>query len=275
MADTQEPITTPAAPVAAVSASAPIDTASATTAAVSTEAAASSAPLASATETKPSEPTKTETPVAETKVENILGEAKTESKKTEEKPVEKAAETKTVEQPKVELPTYEAFKTPENVKLEGDSLNEFTKLLAEAETGKLDHKGYQEFGQKLVDYGTKIVNDSINRLNESYVQIHQQAQKARFDALKADATLGGDKLPETISALQRSISEYGGSEQQIAEFRKEITDAGLGASPAICRLIYNMQQKINKYTTEGNENRMVPGQKPAPTKVKDYQRFYS
>ena len=275
MADDQTPTTNTLATAAVISESTPV----VATPAVSSETAASSSnqnPIAPVVETAAvvAEPTKTETPVADAKIENPLGEAKTEVKeevkKTEEKPVENVAEVKTVE-----LPTYEAFKTLENVKLEGDSLNEFTKILAEAEIGKLDHKGYQDFGQKLVDYGTKIVSDSINRLNDSYVHIHQKNMKTLFEALKADPELGGDKLPETISALQTSIGEYGGTEQQVADFRKEVTEAGLGASPAICRLIYNMQQKINKYTTEGIENRMVPGAKPAPSKVKDYMKFYS
>ena len=259
------------------------------TPAVSTEAAASSGTpnptviesttVAASTAAATSETTASAPASAtEVKIENPLGETKTEVKadevkKTDEKPVEKASEVKTPE--KVELPTYEAFKTPENVKLEGEHLSEFTKILGELETGKLDHKGYQEYGQKLIDYGTKVVTDSINRLNDSYVQIHQQNQKARFEALKADPDLGGDRLPETISSLQRSINEYGGTEAQIAEFRKEVTESGLGASPTICRLLHNMQQKINKYTTEGTENRMVPGAKPAPSKVKDYMKFYS
>jgi len=34
------------------------------------------------------------------------------------------------------------------------------------------------------------------------------------------------------------------------------------------------QQKINKYETENGGNRIVPGAKPAPSKVKPYQQFY-
>lgn len=284
MAEEQTPTSNMSAPAAAP---APVESA----APVSTEVVVPSAPNPTVTESTTAAasttPATAETTASapagatEVKIENPLGEVKPEVKKTEEKPVEKVSEVKAPEPVKVELPTYEPFKTPEHVKLEGESLGEFTKLLAEIETGKLDHKGYQEYGQKLVDYGTKLVTDSITRLNDSYVQIHQGNQKARFEALKADPELGGDKLPETISTLQRSIAEYGGSEAQVADFRKEVTEAGLGASPAICRLIHNMQQKINKYTTEQGSDRnvkgtdMVPGAKPAPSKVKDYQKFYS
>lgn len=291
MADGQDTTITAPAPAAVSTAVAP-ETPVVATPAVSTEAPASSEAVVANPTVSPAVTTATvpatETTIVpakqpdaatsatgspEAKIENPLGEDKSAVKKTDENPVEKVAELKTPE--KVELPTYEEFNLPENVKLEGDTLNEFTKILGELETGKLDHKGYQDYGQKLIDFGTKAVTDSITRLNESYVQIHQNNQKARFEALKADAELGGDKLEGTISALQKSIAEYGGTETQIAEFRKEVTEAGLGASPAISRLIYNMQQKINKYTTEGNGNRIVPGAKPAPSKVKDYQKFYT
>ncbi len=275
MADTQEPtITAPAD--TAVSAPAATET-PVVTPTVSTETVASS------TETPAVEVVKTEEPAkAEPAIDSVLAGDKTaKPDATEKKDVKpegaKATETK-VETPaevKVDLPVYEAFKTPENVKFEGENLETFTKILGKIETSKLDHAGMQSIGQELIDFGTKAVTDSITRLNDSYVQIHNEAKKARFESLKADPILGGDKLPETISALQKSVSEYGGSQAQIADFRKEVSEAGIDASPALCRLIYNMQQKINKYTTENDGGRMVPGAKPAPSKVKDYQRFYS
>lgn len=180
----------------------------------------------------------------------------------------------------VELPSYEPFKLPDGVEVDKAPLDAFSKVLGEIETGKLDHAGMQEAGQKLVDLATKATAESIERLNDYYVQIHEGAKKARLDALKADPDLGGDKFENTVSTLQRAIAEYGGTDSQIAEFRKEVVEAGLDASPALCRLLSNMQQKINKYTTEadngnGGNNRIVPAARPAPSKVKDYQRFYA
>ena len=285
MADTQEPTITAPAPDAAsipdatitpspapvVTTEAPVIEAPVADTAPAVESAPAAAVVAPAA---PAEPAKVDAPIT-----SVLGEApakvETPEKKVDVKPEgDKPVETK-VEAPTVELPVYEPFKLPENITLEKEPLDSFTKILGEIETGKLDHKGMQEKGQALIDLATQGTLNSINRLNDSYVQIHNEAKKARFESLKADPELGGDKLPETISALQKSVAEYGGTEGQIADFRKEVSDAGIDASPALCRLIYNMQQKINKYTTEDSGGRMVPGAKPAPSKVKDYQRFYA
>ncbi len=289
MADTQDTTVTPAAPTTASIPDATITAnptpqspaspaaepviAPVTEATNATQTPATPEPAAAATSA-----TGSPEPVVEAPVESVLGEkpkevVKTETKAEGEKPT---AEVK-VETPaevKVELPVYEAFKLPENVTLDKEPLDAFTKILGEIETGKLDHKGMQEKGQALIDLAAKSTAESINRLNDSYVEIHNKAKKERFESLKADPELGGEKLQDTISALQKSVSEYGGTEAQIAAFRKEVSEAGIDASPALCRLIYNMQQKIDKYTTEP-QNTMVPGSKPAPSKVKDYQRFYT
>lgn len=263
--DTAAPATTSEIP----SISASSDTSS--TPAASPEAASSSAekPVA-------------EAPKAETHADGVLGaEPVTTEKKVDAPSAAKAPEAKIIpdgekpaEAPKVELPTYEEFKLPENLKLEKEPLDAFTKILGEIETGKLDHKSMQEKGQALVDLATKATVDSIARMNDSYVEIHKQNVKARLDALKADPDLGGENFEKTVSTLQETVRTYGGTEAQIAEFRKEITETGLSASPAVCRLIHNMQQKINKYTTEQNGPSIVPGAKPAPTKVKPYEAFY-
>ena len=216
------------------------------------------------------EPVKAEAPI-----EDVLGAEK--PKEGEKKAEGEKAEAPTEPKPEapVELPVYEEFKLPEGVKLDKEPLDAFTKILGKIETGKLDHTGIQSVGQELVDLATKGTTDSINRLNDSYIQIHKDNIAKRVTALKADPIMGGENFQSTLSMLQDTVVEYGGSAEQIAEFRKEIREAGLSPSPAVCRLIYNMQKKIDTYTKEGDENRFVPGQKPAPMKVKPYQMFYT
>ena len=209
-----------------------------------------------------------EAPAAETPAEDVLaGEKKVEGEKAEV-PTEAKPEVP------VELPVYEEFKLPEGVQIDKAPLDTFAKILGKIETGKLDHAGIQAAGQELVDLATKGTIDSINRLNDSYVQIHKDNVNKRVTALKADPVMGGENFQNTVSMLQDSVAEFGGTSDQIAEFRKEISEAGLGPSPAVCRLIYNMQKKIDTYTKEGDDNRIVQAQKPAPSKVKPYQMFY-
>lgn len=289
MADTQETtITAPAtaAPVAASASSPAVDV----TPAASTEAAASSTPVV--TDSKPADAV-VEQPKTETKAEvksdakaetptpavteSILGD---ERPKEGDKPKEEVkSETKTeakVETPKVELPTYEAFKLPENISLDKEPLDAFSKILGEIETGKLDHAGMQAKGQALVDLAAKATTDSINRLNDYYVNIHETQKKDWFEASKKDPELGAgdDKaFAEIAGNLRTSIDTFAGNAEQQKEFRTLMKDTGVGNHPALLRMLNNMQKKIDSYTKETN-GRTVPAQAPAPSKVKPYQQFY-
>lgn len=222
-------------------------------------------------------------PASAAESENILGDAAPETKhEAEAKPEEKApVETPPEAAPEVVLPTYEEFKLPENYSADKEAIGEFSKLLGELEVaaGKLDHAGYQEVGQKLIDLGTKNVQASIERLNEYYANFHENQKKEWFESFKKDPDMGGEKLQGTVSELRKAVEQYGGTPEQVAEFRQIMKDTGVGNHPALSRLLYNMQQKINKYETEsdngnGGNNRIVPASKPAPTKVKNYQQFY-
>lgn len=210
---------------------------------------------------KPAETTEVKPDVKpETKIE-----AKSEvTQKTDAAP---EAKTETV------LPTYEDFKLPENFGADKESLGEFTKLLGEIETGKLDHKSMQEKGQALVDLGIKTVTQSIERLNDYYVQIHEKQKTDWFDSFKKDPEIGGDNIKSTISNIGDAIESYGGSAEQIKELREQMKSSGYGNYPPLLRLINNMQAKINSYTKE-TQGGIIPGQRPAPSKVKPYQSFY-
>lgn len=241
------------------------------------------------------------TPAIEASVEtNVLGDAPvkvedaTPDPKPEVKPEVKAEPVKdapAVETPKDEavpegdkpagavLPVYEEWKLPEGVNLDKEPMEAFTKLLGEIEMGKFDHAGMQEAGQKLIDLATKSTTDSIERLNDYYVQFHENQKKEWFESFKKDPDMGGSNLDQTVGALREAVEAYGGTAEQISEFRKVMKETGVGNHPAVNRILHNMVQEINKYTTEadngnGGNNRIVPGQRPAPSKVKDYQRFY-
>lgn len=282
MVDTPEAPVTPAATPAAPS-SDPANTA-VPVASPSTETAPAAPVETAAPADAPVETAKPETPVPPA-VESVLGDAKpAETKPAGDKPAEaakpdeKKAETAKEEAPtevKPELPVYEPFKVPENVTLEKEPLDAFTKILGEIETGKLDHAGMQAKGQELIDLAAKQTVESINRYTDSLVQFHENQKKTWFESFKSDPEMGGEKLDATVSTLRDAVEQYAGNETQVAEFRALMKETGVGNHPAVIRLLYNMQQKINKFTTEGDGNRIVPGGKPAPTVVRDYQRFYT
>ncbi len=281
MADTQEPTIT--APVSAAPAADPVSSSVVVTPPASGDAGDSSAPVVTdskpieavveAVGAKPEVKAETSTPSV---TESILGDEKpVVEKPKEEVKTETNTETK-VETPKVELPTYEAFKLPENVALDKEPLDAFSKILGEIETGKLDHAGMQAKGQALIDLAAKATTDSINRLNDYYVQIHETQKKDWFEAAKKDPDLGnGDEkiFGEIASNLRSSIDTYAGSSDQQKEFRTLMKDTGVGNHPALLRMLNNMQKKIDSYTKE-TSGRAVPAQAPAPSKQKAYNTFY-
>lgn len=263
----------------AVSAAPVVDAAPITTNSVPDISAPVAEPVAAPVEPAVTEPAKTETPTPPVS-ESVLGDepvkevAKPDTKSEGDKKTDTKVET-AKEEVKADLPVYEPFKLPENVQLDKEPLDAFTKILGEIETGKLDHLGMQEKGQALIDLAAKNTVDSINRLNDYYVQIHETQKKDWFESFKKDPDLGGseERVMETTVRLRESIDNFGGTEAQKSEFRTLMKDTGVGNNPALLRILNNMQKKIDSYTKETG-GRSVPAQAPAPSKVKDYQRFY-
>jgi len=213
----------------------------------------------------------TETPKADAPKPEVKAETKTEAPKADAPKAETPPETKT----ETVLPTYDAFKLPENFTVDETQMGEFTKVLGELETGKLDHAAMQAKGQQLVELGVKAVENAITRQNDYYVQIHEQQKQQWFDQFKTDAQLGGDNVGKTVSAVREAIDTFGGSSEQVKELREQMKSSGYGNYTPLIRLINNMQQKINSYTKESDSKVMVPGAKPAPTKLKPYQSSYA
>lgn len=209
-------------------------------------------------------------------------DAPTDAPKEGEKPKEGDAENAPADALKegapVELPTYEEFTLPENFNVDKDSMGELTKLLGEMEIGKLDHTGMQAKGQEIINLGTKVVQQSIERLNDFYVGIHEKQKADWFQEFKSDPEIGGARTNTTINNVRDAITTYAGTPEQIARFRADTQATGITNNPSVIRLINNMAETIKKFTTENEvgskDTRIVPGARPAPTKVKGYQSFY-
>ncbi len=215
---------------------------------------------------------------------NVMADTGTEAIKTETKPEAKTeapagADTKTAEgstqapaETKVELPTYE-IKFPDGITVDKEPLDAFTKLFAEIETGKLDHKAFQEKAQNLADMHVQALNKTIERYTDSLVQIHDKQKVEWFEGFKKDAEIGGENIGNTTGNIRDAIDNFGGSKTQIKELRDQMVQSGYGNYTPLLRLLNNMQTKINSYTKEKTGG-IVPGSAPAPVKTKDYQRFY-
>lgn len=238
---------------------------------------ANSTTVIPAVETVSGGPIKTSEAV--TPAQSVLGEAvspETQTKTDETKDTSKdgAAEPTEISKEAAPLPIYEAFTLPENITVDKEPMDAFTKLLGEMELGKPDHEGLQKYGQELVDMHIKGVQDVLRRNEEYYVNMHEQQKADWYKSFESDAEIGGNHKDTTIGHVRSAIESYGGSKEQVAEFRKVMQDTGVGNNPSVIRLIANMDAALRKYTSEDG-SKIIPASRPAPSKVKDYQKMYS
>lgn len=107
--------------------------------------------------------------------------------------------------------TY-AFKAPEGVTLDEARVAEFTAFAQE-------HKLAPDVAQKLVDMAAQA--------EVSGMQARIAQANAWADEVKADKTLGGDKLPESVAIAKKAL------ELGPPELRDLLNTTGLGNHPAV------------------------------------------
>lgn len=180
----------------------------------------------------------------------VLGEALTE--KPKEAPVEVKTEEQKSEQggqsdEPAPSPTYEAWKVPEGITLDNDSVSQFTTILADLETkSKADHALVQEFGQKAVDFHLNELNKAQEKLTEFYKQ-HWEKQKIVWkDAFLKDTEIGGNRFQTTVDSALSFIRTHGGTPEQQAEFKTLMETSGLGNHPAMIRLLANAGRAMSE-----------------------------
>lgn len=217
--------------------------------------------LGTETEAKPEVKTDAKT---EVKVE---AKPETEVKPTDAKPEgDKPAETKEGDTPAI--PTYEPFKLPEGVKVDEKIMGEFTGLLGQLENAKGDHKSTQEVGQKLTDLFTANMQAALKNQQDYYVQLHNQKVNNWVDDLQKDPILGkGDAkvLQKTATDMANFIARNGGAKEHVTEFRKIMTESGVGNAPAVVHVFKSLMSKIEGYENETSQ--MLPGTKPQSAKT--------
>ena len=193
----------------------------------------------------PVETPKTDTPAEAPKTEEakkaetLLGqEKKAEEKpvevKPETKPEEKVAETKEAEIP--QLPSYEPFTLPENIKFDEGKMDEFTKFLGEFEsTNKLPHDAAQKLGQEMVDRHLA----ELNRYTESLTTAWEKQKTDWKDSFAKDPEFS-NRHDTVVNAAIDAIGIYGGNDAQQNEFRELMESTGIGNHPAMIRLLSNI-----------------------------------
>ena len=164
-------------------------------------------------------------PTAQAKPEAAPAEAKPED---EAKPVSAAAAVPEAlaETPKPP-PSYQPYTVPEGFNLDQSRLGEFNTILAGTEVaGKADHAAMQELGQKLVDF----YRDEVGRISEAVAanqrNVWNRLTEQRFNELKNDAELGGNRIDTTLGNAKYALEALVGLSKQEASQLISVMDAG-------------------------------------------------
>ena len=119
--------------------------------------------------------------------------------------------------------TYE-FKAPEGVMLDEARVAEFTAFAQE-------HKLAPEVAQKLVDMAAQAEVSSM--------QARVAQATAWADEVRADKTLGGDKLPESVATAKKAL------DLGPPELRDLLNTTGLGNHPAVFQWAHSVGKALS------------------------------
>lgn len=211
-------------------------------------------PEAGAEEGKKPEPAKP----AEAKPEGA--EAAADKKEGEVKPGEEA--------PPPPKPTYEAYKVPENLKLDSDRVQAFNDILGEAElSGKADHAVMQQIGQKMMDLYASEAARIANDFRQYQVDVWNRHLEGEVSKLKADPQYGGNRIDTSLGNAKYILEQFGGDKAEQARFMEKLDRSGISSSVEFVALLNRMHERYrepqpvapNLPTSKTNGNQ--PGQR--------------
>lgn len=161
-----------------------------------------------------------------TEGEETAGEGdKTDVERPESPPNEKEKDPQQTGSPE----QYD-FQSREGVELDTEALKDFEPVAR-------DLNLTNEQAQKLVDAYPKILAGVQQRQAEAW----QKQTEDWAAAVKADKTIGGDRLTANISAAQRAIDQFGS-----AELKEYLNGTGLGNHPELVKFCVNVGKSLSE-----------------------------
>lgn len=155
---------------------------------------------------------------------------------------ENKSEEPTPEQPKAPEPIiYEEFKFPEDVKVNQDEIEEFTKTVGEFGVP-------QEAAQKLMDMHTKAVESITKQVAANQWEVFNNTQRDWVTQVMADPILGGSGHQTAMNmAAQARDVVFDHNAEKIQQFNEIMSLTGAGNHPIVIEYMYN----VNKYIRPG------------------------
>jgi len=126
--------------------------------------------------------------------------------------------------------SYESFTIPEGFETDDESVEQFSSMAKELNLS-------QEQAQNLLNKQAEVNAAQVAQLETARVQKEQ----GWVDELKADATYGGNNLPETVERANRTLRNLGSP-----ELTALIKDSGYGNNPEVVKFMANIDKKLGE-----------------------------
>lgn len=151
------------------------------------------------------------------------------------------------ETPPAPPPVYDAYKVPETLKLDETRLKEFNTILGEAElSGKADHAAMQQLGQKIMDLYAGEVQRISQDVQKYQVDVWNRHLESEFSALKADPSLGGNRIDTTLGNAKYVLEQFGGSKEEQDRFMATLDRAGVSSNRDFVALLNRMHERYRE-----------------------------
>ncbi len=252
MPPADEPVVTPAAPVApAPETPAPAPTPESSPAVVAAEPAspqpeAADQPVPAAeppaSESTPvAEPAEAEKPKLHTETKGLLSEIKPEEKPAEAKPDEAPPTDKPA------APTYEPFTLPEGLTVNPEQMRAAQQLFA-------DHNLPQEAAQKLVDFHVEALRAYDAAATQKQHDVFLDYRMTKRASVMSDPEIGGAGHATAMTAIAKMRDLFVSSarpgteqyEREMAEFNKDTELTGANDMPWLLRLLHNVARRFDE-----------------------------
>lgn len=146
---------------------------------------------------------------------------------------------------------YEAFKLPDNVKLDDKELGKFQEVAGKAQIP-------QDVAQNLLDlYIAERQQDVVSARAEQR-RVWDQLNDTWKTELRNDPELGGNRLETTLSLAKAVVEEYLPA-AEVGEYMAHMRNNGMGNYKLHVKLLHNIGKALNVF-----EDGIVPARPQAP-----------
>lgn len=219
------------------------------------EPAKESAPAEAAPDAAPKDPAKDEpAPSADAKKPDAA-DAKAPDAKAEGAADDPAKKDATAEAPPPAPIKYEAFKTPDGIKLDDARIGKFAEIAGPAQIP-------QDIAQQLVD----LYVEDVQQMQRDVVKAAQDEQKKAWNTyvdtitreLRNDPELGGNRLETSLSMAKATIEEFLPA-NEAAEYLALLTHNGMGNHRLQVKMLHEIGRRLNIF-----EDGLMPANPRSP-----------